>query len=72
MAQQELGVKIVDAIEMRDYKKRKEVEEECQRAQKKKKLIWGFEQKERWESKGNMWVGVSKKVELWLVDLTLR
>lgn len=54
MAQQELGVKIVDAIEMRDYKKRKEVEEECQRAKKKKKLIWGFEQKERWESKGNM------------------
>lgn len=55
IAQQELGVRIVGAIEVRDYKKCKELEEKSQQAKKKKKkLVWGFEQKERWESKGNM------------------
>jgi hypothetical protein len=39
---------------MREYKKQKEVEEKWKNSKKKKKLLWGFEQKERWESKGNM------------------
>ena len=54
IAKQNLGVKIVDAIEVREYKKKKECEQQYQKANKRKKLIWGFEQKERWESKGNM------------------
>ena len=53
ISKQELGVKITNAIEVREYKKRKEMEEKLKKS-KKKKLLWGFEQKERWESKGNM------------------
>ena len=53
ISKQELGVEITNAIEMREYKKRKEMEEKLKKS-KKKKLLWGFEQKERWESKGNM------------------
>lgn len=30
------------------------MEEKLKNSRKKKKLLWGFEQKERWESKGNM------------------
>ena len=59
ISQQELGLKIADAIERRDYKKQKEVEEKWKKSKKKKKLLWGFEQKEKWESKGNMCSQVS-------------
>ena len=54
ISQQELGVKIADAIEVREYKKQKELEEKLNKSKNKKKLLWGFEQKEKWESKGNM------------------
>ena len=54
IAKQDFAVKIVGAVEVRDYKRKKEDEEQFQKANKKKKLIWGFEQKHRWESKGNM------------------
>ncbi|XP_028391485.1 protein FAM204A-like [Dendronephthya gigantea] len=54
ISEQELSVKIADAIEVREYKKQKELEEKLKKSKKKKKLLWGFEQKEKWESKGNM------------------
>ena len=54
ISQQDFGVKISDAIAIRECKKQKQEEEKWKKSKKKKKLLWGFEQKERWESKGNM------------------
>lgn len=54
LVQQDFASKLLRAVECRDYVKRKAVEEETVKKKKKSKLHWGFEQKQRWESKGNM------------------
>lgn len=54
LAAREYGVKISEAIAARDYSKRKKEEEETAKMKKKKKLNWGFEHKQRWETKSNM------------------
>lgn len=54
ISQQELAVKIVGAIEMKKYNEQKDIKEKWKKCTKRKKLLWGFEQKEKWESKGNM------------------
>ena len=55
LVQCDFASKIVRAVECRDYVKRKVAEGEKAKKKKKTKLHWGFEQKQRWESKGNMW-----------------
>ncbi|CAL1578406.1 unnamed protein product [Knipowitschia caucasica] len=55
LATRELAVKIAQAADCRDYAKRKQEEEALKAAQKRKKEIaWGFEAKQRWETKSNM------------------
>ncbi|KAL3863598.1 hypothetical protein ACJMK2_005349 [Sinanodonta woodiana] len=54
LSTRDFGRKIAEAADARDYLKRKQLEEETARKKKKKKLNWGFEHKQRWETKGNM------------------
>ena len=48
------AVKVAEAVECRDYAKRKAVDEERTKKRKRSRPYWAFEQKARWESKGNM------------------
>ncbi|TNM99725.1 protein FAM204A isoform X1 [Takifugu flavidus] len=55
LATRELGVNIAQAVECRDFVRRKTEEEASQAAKRRKKEIaWGFEAKKRWETKSNM------------------
>lgn len=54
LATREFGVRISEAVSARDYMKRKKEEDELLKSKKKKKLNWGFEHKQRWETKSNM------------------
>lgn len=54
LMQHEFVIKVAQAVECRDYAKRKAVAEEKTRKRKRSKPHWAFEQKARWESKGNM------------------
>ena len=54
LVQHNFATKLMKGVECRDYVTRKAVEEERVKKKKKPKLHWGFEQKQRWESKGNM------------------
>uniref|UniRef100_A0A8D3AQA4 Family with sequence similarity 204 member A n=1 Tax=Scophthalmus maximus TaxID=52904 RepID=A0A8D3AQA4_SCOMX len=55
LATRELGVKIAQAADCRDFVQHKQEEEALRAAQKRKKqIVWGFEAKKRWESKSNM------------------
>ncbi|XP_045188873.2 protein FAM204A-like [Mercenaria mercenaria] len=54
LATRDFGVKISEAVTARDYMKRKKDEDEKIKSKKKKKLNWGFEHKQRWETKSNM------------------
>ena len=52
--QHDFAVKVAQAVECRDYAKRKAADEEKAKKRKRSKPHWAFEQKARWESKGNM------------------
>lgn len=54
MATREFGEKIAKAIDAKNFLEHKHKEEEAVKAKKKKKLHWGFEAKQRWETKSNM------------------
>ncbi|XP_046542710.1 protein FAM204A-like [Haliotis rubra] len=54
LSTREFGKRIADAIDARNYLQDKQKEAETAKAKKKKKLNWGFEHKQRWETKGNM------------------
>lgn len=54
LAARDFGVKITEAFAAKDYLKRKKEEEESAKMKKRKKLQWGFDHKQRWETKGNM------------------
>ncbi|KAI8777171.1 protein FAM204A isoform X2 [Biomphalaria glabrata] len=54
LATRELGEKIVAAIDAKKFLEQKKVDEALMKSKKKKKLPWGFEPKQRWETKGNM------------------
>ncbi|XP_034464855.1 protein FAM204A isoform X2 [Hippoglossus hippoglossus] len=55
LATRELAVKIAQAADCRDFVEHKQEEEALKAAQKRKKdIVWGFEAKQRWESKSNM------------------
>ncbi|KAG7511587.1 hypothetical protein JOB18_004508 [Solea senegalensis] len=55
LATRELAVKIAQAADCRDFVQHKQEEEALRTAQKRKEeIIWGFEAKQRWESKSNM------------------
>ncbi|XP_067658070.1 protein FAM204A-like [Haliotis asinina] len=54
LSTREFGKRIADAIDARNYLQDKQKEDETAKAKKKKKLNWGFEHKQRWETKGNM------------------
>ncbi|XP_046329722.2 protein FAM204A-like [Haliotis rufescens] len=54
LATREFGKKIADAMDARNYLRDKQKEAETDKAKKKRKLNWGFEHKQRWETKGNM------------------
>ncbi|WAR21853.1 F204A-like protein [Mya arenaria] len=54
LATRKFGVRIHEAVEARDYTKRKQAEEAEVKAKKRKTLHWGFGHKQRWETKSNM------------------
>lgn len=54
LMQHDFAVKVAQAVECRDYAKRKAADEERAKKRKRSKPHWAFEQKARWESKGNM------------------
>ncbi|KAL0964243.1 hypothetical protein UPYG_G00321250 [Umbra pygmaea] len=55
LASRELAVKIAQATDCRDFVQSKQEAEASRAAQKRKKQIaWGFEAKQRWETKSNM------------------
>eukprot|EP00794_Sanderia_malayensis_P020153 gene20153-22127_t len=49
----DIAVQITDGIKAKQYLERQKIIEETKK-RKKKKLQWSFEQKQRWEVKGNM------------------
>ncbi|XP_017279735.1 protein FAM204A isoform X2 [Kryptolebias marmoratus] len=55
LATREMAVRVSQAASCRDFVQQKEEEEAVRAAQKRKKqLSWGFEAKQRWETKSNM------------------
>ncbi|XP_074643789.1 protein FAM204A-like isoform X2 [Tubulanus polymorphus] len=54
LSDRQFGSRIADAFDAQKYAEKKKTEEELKLRKKKKKLGWGFEAKERWETKGNM------------------
>jgi len=54
LATRDFGVKIAEAIDAKRFTAKREHEAAVKKAAKKKKLMWGFEPKCRWETKGNM------------------
>nr|XP_057920389.1 protein FAM204A isoform X2 [Doryrhamphus excisus] len=55
LATRELAVKISEAADCRDFVGRKQEEDALRVAKKRKKRVaWGFEAKQRWETKSNM------------------
>ncbi|XP_005101135.1 protein FAM204A [Aplysia californica] len=54
LAGREAGEKIVAAIDAKNFLEDKKVQDQMQKAKRKRKLNWGFEPKHRWETKGNM------------------
>ncbi|XP_068597524.1 protein FAM204A isoform X2 [Brachionichthys hirsutus] len=55
LATRELAVNIAQAADCRDFVRNKQEEEALREIQKtRKKLAWGFEAKQRWETKSNM------------------
>lgn len=54
MAEREAAEKIVEYIDAKKYLDDSELKKHEQKPSKKKKLAWGFEPKNRWETKGNM------------------
>jgi len=54
LMQHDFAVKVAQAVDCRDYAKRKAADEEKAKIRKRSKPHWAFEQKARWESKGNM------------------
>lgn len=54
LSTQDFVIKVASAVEGREFAKRRSEEQRRTQSKKKAKLHWGFEQKQRWESKGNM------------------
>ncbi|XP_012705645.2 protein FAM204A [Fundulus heteroclitus] len=55
LATREMAVQIAQAADCRDFVRSKQEEEAVRAAKKRKKQIaWGFEAKQRWETKSNM------------------
>lgn len=54
LMEHDFALKVAQAVECRDYSKRKAAEDEKAKKRKRSKPHWAFEQKARWESKGNM------------------
>lgn len=55
LATREMGVQIAQAANCRDFVQHKQEEDALRAAKKRKKQIaWGFEAKQRWETKSNM------------------
>lgn len=54
LATRNFGVKIAEAIDAKRFIAKREHDAAVKKAAKKKKLAWGFEPKNRWETKGNM------------------
>jgi hypothetical protein len=54
LSNRDFGTKIATAFDAKRFIDQRKCEEEARKAAKKKKLAWGFEHKQRWETKGNM------------------
>lgn len=54
LADRQLGTKIAAAFDAKRFLEKRKREEDARKAAKKKRLAWGFELKNRWETKGNM------------------
>lgn len=54
LATRNFAVKVVEAVSARNYVKRQRDDNELYKSRKKKKLHWGFEHKQPWETKSNM------------------
>ncbi|XP_056004805.1 protein FAM204A-like [Ostrea edulis] len=54
MSTRQFGKKIADAIDAKKFNQQLQEKKESSREKKKKKLPWGFEHKQRWETKSAM------------------
>jgi len=54
MSDREAAEKMVEVIDAKNYLAQQKLKEAELKPNKKKKLAWGFEPKNRWETKGNM------------------
>ncbi|KAI0223799.1 hypothetical protein LSAT2_025075 [Lamellibrachia satsuma] len=54
LATREFGKEVAAAFSAKRYAEKKTKEDDMIKARKKKKLDWGFDHKQRWETKGNM------------------
>jgi len=54
LANRDFGAKIAAAFDAKKFIEKRKIEDDAKKAAKKKKLAWGFEHKQRWETKGNM------------------
>jgi hypothetical protein len=54
LAMRDFGTKIAEAFDAKQFTEKRKHEEMMKEMAKKKRLVWGFEHKRRWETKGNM------------------
>ncbi|XP_064649596.1 protein FAM204A-like [Lineus longissimus] len=54
LSNREFGTKIAEAFDAKRYAEKKQREDTVAKERAQKKLKWGFDHKERWETKGNM------------------
>ncbi|ESO02398.1 hypothetical protein HELRODRAFT_161665 [Helobdella robusta] len=54
LASREFSKKIIEACDAKRYVEKLKSVEEMKKSKKKRRYPWGFEQKQRWETKGNM------------------
>ncbi|CAH1784935.1 unnamed protein product [Owenia fusiformis] len=54
MANREFGSKVAEAFQAKKYAEEKQKEDQLKKERERKKLNWGFAEKQRWERKSNM------------------
>ncbi|XP_069140608.1 protein FAM204A-like [Argopecten irradians] len=54
LSTRDLGTKVTKAFDAYRYSEKRKEQEEFKKSKKKKSLHWGFQEKQRWETKGNM------------------
>ncbi|XP_033756885.1 protein FAM204A-like [Pecten maximus] len=54
LSTREFGTKVAKAFDAHRFVEKRKEQEEFKQSKKKKSLHWGFQEKQRWETKGNM------------------